>query len=291
MCIEKCPICQSNRFFLITERKQIAPYQNRTYQKQNDAVNCMKRDMKVVICENCGFVYNSVFDDSIDLYDGDYNNSQSSSDVFINYMKSSIQYLSNNYFTNKNQLLSKIVEIGCGKNAEYLQLLYEYFRRDGCELVGYDPSYVKEKKDSKNITVYPEYYDLSYSGNLDADLLVSRHVIEHVSQPLNLFNNVHSLKKHDQSIAYFETPDVTWILKNRVVFDFSYEHCSLFSPSSMFQAAKEAGVNVKEILSAFDGQYMWVFLKNGDIKKREFESSLYDLICEAYKYVEDEKKL
>lgn len=291
MYIDKCPICKGKKSFLIAERKQISPYQNRTYQKQNEAVSCAKRDMKVVICESCGFIYNSVFDNSIDLYDGDYNNTQSSSDMFLEYMRSSIEHLENNYLTRVNKL-SKVVEIGCGKNAEYLRLLCDYFGRnnDDCKFVGYDPSYEK-KEEIKNITIYPEYYDLTYSENLEADLLVSRHVIEHLAHPLDLLRNVNSLNKLDQSIAFIETPDVTWILKHRVVFDFSYEHCSLFSPTSMVRAAKEVGVCAKEVSSAFGGQYMWAFLKNGTVMEEEFGSPLCDLICEAYRYVEDEKKI
>ena len=68
-------------------------------------------------------------------------------------------------------------------------------------------------------------------ADIRADVVISRHVIEHVPDPVALLKTVRlALVGSPHARVYFETPDVTWILKNRVIWDLFYEHCSLFTP-------------------------------------------------------------
>src|SRR5262249_62391260 len=57
--------------------------------------------------------------------------------------------------------------------------------------------------------------------------------------------------------VFFETPCVDWILDNLVVWDFFYEHCSLFTRQALGRALARAGFAVGRIAHAFGGQYLW----------------------------------
>lgn len=294
--IKSCPICKSSKIKNIVYRKNMPVYQNRLFDDELSAKECEKRDLEFSICNECGFVFNGRFDTSLNLYDGDYNNSQVASEKFKHYMETSFEYMRNTY----DAMPKKIVEIGCGKKAEYLQMMSEYWgggancqnilREDKKQIIGYDPSY--DANDNSKIVIYPRYFDFKKEKTQNVDWLICRHVIEHISQPLELFDNVHGLNTgNPKSIAYFETPDVTWIFRNSVVFDFFYEHCSLFSPSSIMKLGEIAGVNIDNIVNAFGGQYMWIFSQNKCYKNNTEQSKIYldEILALAEKYKKEEK--
>jgi hypothetical protein len=87
------------------------------------------------------------------------------------------------------------------------------------------------------------------------DLVVCRHVIEHVPDPVSL---VAAIGEHlaDGGAVVIETPCVEWILRNVVVWDFFYEHCSLFSRSSLGRLLADAGLGNGTVEHVFNGQYL-----------------------------------
>jgi hypothetical protein len=58
--------------------------------------------------------------------------------------------------------------------------------------------------------------------------------------------------------VFFETPCVDWILEHEVVWDFFYEHCSLFTTRSLTTAFQQAGFHVTGCRHVFSGQYLWL---------------------------------
>ena len=89
--------------------------------------------------------------------------------------------------------------------------------------------------------------------------MVSRHVIEHVPRPLELLQNIKkALANASGARIFFETPCVEWILRNQVIWDFFYEHCSYFSAHSLTAAFCVAGFDVRDVTHVFGGQYLWL---------------------------------
>ncbi|MCH5249316.1 MAG: methyltransferase domain-containing protein [Lachnospiraceae bacterium] len=289
----KCPICGSININDIVHRTRMPVYQNCLFDTEKDAKECTKKDIDMVICMDCGFVYNDSFDDTLDLYNENYNNAQSASENFLEYMKSSIEYLWDKYYR-EGEEPHRICEIGCGKEADYLKLIYEKIHtiNEGeitdLQIIGYDPSSCYYNDEI--IKIYPRYFDLNNEECNGIDLLISRHVVEHLNNPLLLFKNVYGLSKCNNSLAFFETPDVEWIFKNNVVFDFAYEHCSLFSKASIFKVAEILNINPLEIKIEFGGQYMWAIMKNESyiLDKSEFCKSKNNVLALANKYAKQE---
>lgn len=284
--MKKCPICDSKKYLRITERYGVSPFSNKLFSEKKLAIDVPKCNLLINLCLDCGFIYNEAFDNSIDLYDKDYNNSQNASKLFDNYVNDSVEYLFNNYMDNNT---SKIVEIGCGRNATYLSKCYEQSKLSNrnIKFIGYDPSCVC-LNDNENFIVYPKYYDLSVCERLDADIIISRHVIEHIDKPLKLLQSLSCLNENNsKAISYVETPDATWILKNNVFYDFPYEHCSLFTPISLKNAMSQLGLSLKELKLTFGEQYMCAYFGQ-DRSGYVYSESIEELVDEASKYKKNE---
>jgi SAM-dependent methyltransferase len=147
----------------------------------------------------------------------------------------------------------RIVEIGCGKGG-FLRMLVERDPRSAG--LGLDPSYVGPDTDlDGRLRFERRFYDSS-CGALGADVIVCRHVIEHIPDPVALLRMVRQTLPSGARV-FFETPCVEWILANQVVWDFFYEHCSYFSAGALRRAFESAGFAVDEIAHVFGGQYLW----------------------------------
>lgn len=248
-----CPICTSTKISEFLSRKNIPIQQNFLLSDRTSAINVPRGNLDLVICEDCGFTFNQSFDPSKLTYTTNYDNSQDFSLFFENYLSKLANYLINE----KKIQHSNIVEVGCGKGS-FLRKLVE---RDELNNVGYgfDPSYVGPHTAlDGRLKFQTSYYD-SKCSTIPADVVICRHVIEHVPRPLNLLQTIkQALINSQHAHVFFETPDVEWILYNQVIWDFFYEHCSYFSPQSIVTLFETAGFRVENVRRVFEGQYIWL---------------------------------
>jgi SAM-dependent methyltransferase len=201
-------------------------------------------------CDPCGFVFNAAFDPALLSYGAEYDNSQACSPAFEEYLDRLADYV----VADRAVRASRIVEIGCGKGG-FLRALVD--RDSGNRGVGFDPSYVgPESAADGRVRFERRFYDSSCAG-LDADVVVCRHVIEHIPDPVSLLQIVRQTLGDSSARVFFETPCVEWILANQVVWDLFYEHCSYFTTASLATAFERAGFAVDDIRHTFGGQYLW----------------------------------
>jgi 2-polyprenyl-3-methyl-5-hydroxy-6-metoxy-1,4-benzoquinol methylase len=206
-------------------------------------------------CPTCSFVFNAAFDPSLLSYGSDYDNTQSASPSFDRYTDSLAQRILSAAPSSPSSTPLRIVEVGCGKGAFLRKLLSLHPTATG---IGFDPTYVGPLSDlAGRLRFEQRFYD-HHAAAHPADIVVCRHVIEHVPQPLLLLESVHAaLAQSPSPLVCFETPDVTWILRHGVIWDFFYEHCSLFRPASITRAFQSAGFHVTGVHAVFGDQYMW----------------------------------
>ena len=253
----KCPICRSSKTSLFLERFQVPVHQNLLCSSEELARNVKRGNLSLRVCEECGFVFNQDFDANLLSYGKDYDNTQIYSPMFQNYIDSLVHHL----ISEQDVVNKTIVEVGCGKGS-FLESLCERGENVG---IGFDPSYV-----GPSILMDGRLrFERSFYGpgceSTPADVIICRHVIEHTSEPVDLLKTIRqTLAKSPCAQVFFETPDLDWILKNQVFWDFFYEHCSYFTKESLTRAFGIAGFEVKSICNVFQDQYLWLETKLSD---------------------------
>ena len=248
-----CPVCKSTKLIPFLKRFKVPVHQNLVVNSQESARKVTRGELDLVVCEECGFVLNRSFDLSLLSYGEDYDNNQSCSAYFDAYLDG----LVHDMVERQGVRNCTIVEVGCGKG-HFLNKLVNYPGANNTGF-GFDPSYVGPLTDlGGRLQFRSTYYDHNCT-DIAADVVVCRHVIEHVPEPLEVLSSVRSaLASSPKARVFFETPCVEWVLRHRVLWDLFYEHCSLFSKESLGLAFRRSGFALERIEHVFGGQYLWL---------------------------------
>jgi hypothetical protein len=183
------------------------------------------------------FVENEVFDSKLIDYSQGYENSQVYSLKFKNHMESVLEILKKQLPKN-----SLIAEVGCGKG-DFLEMVQAdgYFK-----IRGYDASY-----DGHNKSIEKRY--LNNSDEVRCDIVVLRHVLEHVHQPYEFLSMLKAV--FGTAKIYIEVPNYDWIIANNTFFDITYEHVNYFSQNSLNMLFAE---ETKSHGLLLDDQYQYI---------------------------------
>lgn len=246
-----CPVCQTTSIKIFLERKNVPVHQNFLFEEQVTARQIQRGNLSIAICLACEFVFNTTFVPSVMSYDQNYENTQNYSPVFEQYVEKLVEDL----VERKGMKNARVIEVGCGKGS-FLRKLVEVGNNIG---IGFDPSYLGPLEYfSGRLHYIKEFYDDKFA-NMVADFIVCRHVIEHIPEPIPMLRSIRrAMKNSSHVMVFFETPDIEWILKNEVVWDFFYEHCSYFSQQSIRTAFEKAGFSVDPVTPVFGNQYLWL---------------------------------
>ncbi len=254
---QECPICDEANSRVWLEREGVPVHQNRVWPTQGEARDCPRGDLLLAYCRTCGFVWNTAFDPSRLTYDAHYDNQQGWSGAFRAYMTGIAQRLV------REQGLSgaTVLEVGCGKG-DFLNLLLDAGIGAG---VGVDSSYEGPLETrGGRLRFLPEYLRGPVAG-LKPQLVVSRHVVEHVPRPMDLLRTLAAqVETTPNALVFIETPTIRWILEGGVFWDLFYEHCSYFDTTTLPWACERAGLQPFAVRVAFEGQYQWVEARHGD---------------------------
>jgi hypothetical protein len=240
--MNSCKVCNSKNISRFLQYENVPVHQNLIYSSKKAADNAVLANLSIFICNDCDLVFNVDFDETLLSYGPYYDNTQDYSEYFRKYTKNIIEHLVNESGLNNKT----IVEIGSG-NGVFLKGLCKQGNNRG---IGFDPSYEGVLK-SENIEFIKEFYGSDYA-DIKCDAVLCRHVLEHVSNPLEFLATIKAKK------VFFEVPSLEWILRHNVFWDFFYEHCSYFSEKSIRTLFKNAGFRVDSITSTFNGQYLWI---------------------------------
>jgi hypothetical protein len=257
-----CPVCGSDDTFEFLHRPNVPVHQNLLVGSPSEARRVARGDLTLCLCEKCGFAFNSAFRRQLLDYGQDYDNSQDFSPAFDQYTDGLVRHL----VEDEGVRGRRVVELGCGKGA-FLRKLVAY---PGSDITGhgFDPTYVGPEIDLMGrLRFSRSFFSAGECQHaVQADVVLCRHVIEHVEKPVALLRTARDgLARRGQpaageteALAFFETPCLEWILRNGVVWDFFYEHCSLFTAGSLKAAAECAGLGDARIRPVFGGQYLWL---------------------------------
>jgi SAM-dependent methyltransferase len=208
-----------------------------------------------------GIIENVLFHNSLIHYDLDYDNEQANSTTFKNHLQEVIEILI------PFSLNKKVVEIGCGKG-----YFLELFRKRGVDIVGCDPTY-----DGVNKNVIKEFF--SSDLGLKGDLIILRHVLEHVENPINFIFEI-AKANDNKGLIYIEVPEFNWILENNTFFDIFYEHVNYFTYINfmhIFGNIISSGV-------FFGGQYQYVIASLTQINYPPYKFQKIDSTISFYRF-------
>jgi SAM-dependent methyltransferase len=255
--------------------------QNKLHNSLKSALKEKKANTTLYRCKDCGFLFNASFNPKNTKYSSKYDNSQEHSPYFLGYLKKIAERLTKKY----NLKNKSVVEVGCGKGY-FLKLLYDYGVND---IRGFDPSYINFNPLIDKLVV-KEYFNIK-NIKRKVDFIICRHVLEHVPDPREFISSIAKCLK-DDGIMYFEFPSLEWIIKNKVFFDFFYEHCNYFTKSSIIALFDQFGFKNVKFNYGLRGQYFQLEISRSPKKRYNFRSmNLSQLSQNINKKIEDYRKV
>jgi SAM-dependent methyltransferase len=250
-----CPLCGEQRVTPCLERSNVPVFQNIRYASPAAARAAPTGRLAISECDRCGFVFNAGFDPALAIYSADYENDQTQSERFRRYLD---QIAARVLGAIAGRQHPTVLEIGCGQASFLKQLAALPDARYG-RFVGFDPAWRGGDTPSR-LEIRPQLFDSAAAATLDSrvDAVVSRHVIEHVADPVRFLRDIaQAIGSSARPTLMLETPCLAWILQHEVDFDFFYEHCNYFTSETLGFALARAGYRARQIEPVFDGQYLW----------------------------------
>lgn len=231
-----CLLCRSARSQKLFEIERVPVFANAVYADQDQARAAAAGHIALHQCLDCGFVYNKAHDFSLMQYNPHYDNQQGFSDWYRRYLEGLADLIEAQIPAGER----RVVEVGCGKG-DFLNLL----RGRGFEVRGFDPSYEGDDPD-----IVRDYFTERYA-DFDASLIILRHTLDAVEDPLGL---LHLLSKANRGRGkiYIESPDFDWAYANNAITDVLYEHTSYFNQRTIAALFEQSLTG-----SLFGGQYFY----------------------------------
>jgi hypothetical protein len=250
--VRNCPLCGAAADHVFLVRDGVPVHQNLLMDTPDAARAIPRGRIELVACTTCGFVFNRAFEAQRLEYGERYENSQDCSPAFAAYAADLAARVLRNGARG-----ARIVEVGCGKGTFLRRLVEDPATRNTG--LGFDPAYTgpEEALDGR-LRFRRAFFDASSSDG-PVDVVVCRHVIEHVAAPVAMLGAVRAaIGEAPHARVYFETPCVNWVMRNGVIWDIFYEHCSYFNARSLRYAFERSGYTVDGVRHVFGGQYLWL---------------------------------
>lgn len=210
-----------------------------------------KLPLTFVRCLDCGHIYNQDFE---------YSNVPYSNHPNLMYNKSVIwqQHLDKV----RDLLLAHlpaapvVIEIGCGEG-DLLRALAEA-RPEG-RYIGFDPNIAFDPATAPFEARQELFVPEAHLPTLAPDILISRHVLEHLSNPLAFIQGVscvNTLCNRDLKV-FIEVPCVDKIFTHWRIEDFYYEHNSHFTSQSFRNLLSKSTQGIEFIETSYGGEVIY----------------------------------
>lgn len=237
--------------------RRIPVFCNVLHASEAEATGAGRGDLELMYSPVTGYLWNRAFDPELVAYNPAYENSLHYSPKFVAFARSLAERLIARYDLRGQ----RVVEIGSGEG-NFLALLCELGDNHG---VGYDPSFDPQRSKvvtSERMEIVREYYPTDQP--VDAALVLSQHVLEHVPDPAGLIEGVRrSLEGRPETVVYFEMPDATYMVAQLAIWDLIYEHASYFAAPTLRWLFERAGFDVIDVDRCFGDQYLAIEARAG----------------------------
>jgi SAM-dependent methyltransferase len=251
--ITTCPNCGAAGLEPFYEVSGIPAHSVILMHTREQALAYPRGDLRLGFCHGCGFITNTIFDVSLNEYSPNFEETQHFSPTFDGWARQLVDRLVRDYDIRGKQ----VIEIGCGKG-EFLALLCAAGGNQG---IGIDPGCIPERLQHEEVSrvrfirdLYSEQY-----ADLPGDVVCCRHTLEHI-QPTREFMRMvrRVIGSRQDTLVFFEVPDMTRVLRERAFWDIYYEHCTYYTAGSLAKVFRSAGFEIVELVRDFADQYLWV---------------------------------
>lgn len=206
--------------------------------------------MNMRVCGMCGHVFNAEFDYYKVPYEDNSNLMFNRGHLWLKHMDGLVDSLVRNYGVTGQTL----VDIGCGDGLFFKMLID---RKLNCRCIGFEPGIEAENARKNGLLVFKDYFhperDLKL---LPPDVLVCRHVIEHLANPRDFVGNIAYWCNQYELFPLFvaEVPRIDKAVEQGRVTDFLYEHVSNFTDRSFRLMFETCGYDVLEAQPCYDDE-------------------------------------
>ncbi len=248
-----CPSCKGDQIEGFFKIKSVPIFSMVTIRSKEEALSVPRKDIELGFCHNCGFIFNRLFDTSINYFNLGYEDQQGFSTTFMQYLtRISTELIEKYNLTGKT-----VLEIGCGKG----DFIHLFNGLAGGKGIGIDPTYEMGRQTNPNLSFFKEVYSAKH-GKIGADLICCRHTLEHIYETQDFLNLIRtSLNDRPSTIVFFEIPQINRILDTCAFWDIYYEHCSYFSAGSLARLFTTAGYEIMDIRLGYGEQYLLIEAK------------------------------
>lgn len=201
--------------------------------------------LKIVSCNRCYHAFQPIEPDKeiMDMiYSECYNYpspmlsgfAQERENIFLQFFLDNVEKIC------KEKGLKEILEIAC-----YDGYILNELSKRGYNVCGCDPSKGADIAKSFGINVYQQYFEGSYfiKKNKFFDIILFRHFIEHVRDPVCLLSDVEQVLSED-GLVIFETPNVEYYFENGSFETFGLQHIQNFSLHSVEEILGRASLRL-----------------------------------------------
>jgi len=249
-----CPACGAaggGSFYAVSG---VPVHDVRLYRSREEALACLRGDIRLFLCPRCSFIWNGAFDPALLDYWQDYESTQACSATFNRFHERLARDLIARY-----RLEAKtVIEIGCGQG-EFLTLLCEI---GGGRGVGFDPAYTGEAQRG-DVAFVKDLYSEAYADR-EADFVCCKMTLEHIADPAAFMVTMgRAVGGRQGVVVFFQVPDVARVLAERAFWDIYYEHCSYYGRHSLTRLFRAAGFEVLKTWRDYDDQYLMIEARPG----------------------------
>jgi hypothetical protein len=256
-----CPSCASIDLSVFYAIKQVPAHSVLLLATREQALNYPTGDITLAYCQACGFITNIDFDANLHEYSSRYEETQGYSSTFSAFHKQLANHLIEKYDLREKS----VIEIGCGKG-EFLRLLCESGENSG---IGFDPAYIPGRITSDRVTFIKDYYSEKYA-QYTADFICCKMTLEHIQDVAGFVETVRrSIGDNEETVVFFQVPDVRRILQEVAFWDIYYEHCSYFSLGSLSRLFRKSRFEVTDLWRDYGDQYLMIEARPGRGQTKE----------------------
>lgn len=264
-----CPACASRNTSAIYRLDDCPVQSCILLDTEEEARRFPRRPLELHFCDDCGLVFNALFDLAMVDYASTTEESQHFSGTFNRFARELVEEIAQRDALAGRQVL----EIGCGKG-DFLQ---ELVRTTGAQGLGVDPGFIPERLPGvkgQDIHFRREYFDPDRITE-PPDYVVCRHTLEHIPDVGRFIGRISSVLDGRRDVGvFFETPDVARVLGEGAFWDIYYEHCSYFTLGSHARLFRANGFGVTSLYLAYDDQYIIQYARPGDAPLQRGEDDL-----------------